>query len=261
MEAPNDDWAPAPSARGKQSLTALTLEPRKTLKVLLALSLMFVALDLVRLAWIHFMGPNSYHELWSRFDLDLEQSVPTWFSALILFAAGFFLWSIAAEKRRRHDRFRKHWSGLSLIFLLLSMDEIASFHNRVHMPHYWGPFHYAWVLPAMIFLCLFFVSYLRFLFHLSPFFRYLFIISGAIFVFGAVGLEAVEGQVAQYWGIHLFYHLLTNVEEGCEMIGVSLFIYALLEYLQLMTGQITLALTKDEALARKSENTAAMAHA
>lgn len=219
-------------------MTNLNIPPKKTLVILLGATFAFMFINLVRLAWVHIMGPNSYAQLWSRFDLDVEQSVPTWFSCLLLIAAVPLLCMIASEKKRLGERFTWHWRGLAVIFAILSMDEIASFHNRIHIPHYWGPFHYAWVLPAGLFVLVFFIAYVRFLYHLSPRFRWLFIIAGGIYVFGAVGMEAAEGQVELIWGVHLVYNLLTTLEETCEMVGAALFIYALLKYLQVGKSRV-----------------------
>ena len=55
------------------------------------------------------------------------------------------------------------------------------------------------------------------------------IASAALFLGGAVGLEMVGGSVAETEGIEsLRYRLLANLEEGLELAGTLLFIYALL---------------------------------
>jgi hypothetical protein len=67
--------------------------------------------------------------------------------------------------------------------------------------------------------------------------RRLFLAAGAIFVAGAIGVEAVSGMQASLHGEqNLTYHLVITVEELLEMTGIVIFIYALLDYIG---GQLT----------------------
>ncbi len=57
-------------------------------------------------------------------------------------------------------------------------------------------------------------------------------ISAGLFVGGSVGLEAWSSHVEAIHGVEsFFYEGVTTLEEFGEMSGVSLFIYALLDYL------------------------------
>ena len=38
---------------------------------------------------------------------------------------------VAVAKRQRNDRYSLHWSALSIILLLLSLDEVASIHEAI----------------------------------------------------------------------------------------------------------------------------------
>jgi hypothetical protein len=76
--------------------------------------------------------------------------------------------------------------------------------------------------------------YLRFLLALPRRFQVLCAASGAIFLGGAVAAEWVGSEIARRrpgddasWA----YQLQVIVEEGLEMAGIALFIYALLVYL------------------------------
>ncbi len=57
--------------------------------------------------------------------------------------------------------------GVSAIFLMLSLDEVAGFHDRVSpllspVLGTSGIFTYVWVIPGVAFVVLFLVVYLRF---------------------------------------------------------------------------------------------------
>ena len=59
---------------------------------------------------------------------------------------------------------------------------------------------------------------------------FLFITSGAIFLSGALGIEIFAAALIQF-GFDNMYPLTVIAEEFCEMLGVTLFIYALASHL------------------------------
>jgi hypothetical protein len=72
--------------------------------------------------------------------------------------------------------------------------------------------------------------------------RGLFIVAGAVYVGGAVGMELVEGYVVEdYHGTeNLAFIVASTVEEGLEMVGIVIFIRALMGYLGDTTGTVEL---------------------
>ena len=61
----------------------------------------------------------------------------------------------------------------------------------------------------------------------------MFIWAAAVFVGGAIGVEMISGYQADLAGErNLTYALIISVEELCEMLGVVIFIHALMTYLQ-----------------------------
>lgn len=182
----------------------------------------------------------------SMFCLDEELNVPTWYSSFgLVLAAGIVAW-IAAAKRVQRDRFRRHWTALALLFLLFSLDETASLHERSIEPlrrilGVGGLLRYAWVVPGMVLVLVVGLCYLRFLWHLPARSRRLFLLSGAVFVGGAIGMEMIGGLEFERFGVaNLAYAMTTTVEETLEMAGVVLFIYALLDYIQIAFGRLSL---------------------
>ncbi len=161
------------------------------------------------------------------FDVDEEDSLPTWYSATALLLASFLLLLISRRKRIDRDPWVRYWYGLTLAFAALSMDEIAGLHETVN-----SLIDFSWTIPGGILAALFDLAYLRFLLHLPSRTRWLFILSGIIFVTGAV---VVERSTDWYDDEDLLntlpYNLWNALEEGLEMGGVVLFIYALLGYM------------------------------
>jgi hypothetical protein len=121
---------------------------------------------------------------------------------------------------------------------LLALDEAVMLHEQTITPlrDYLGTsgmLYYAWVIPAGFFLLFFLIVFLKFIYHLKPKLRLLFIVAGAIYVSGALGMELMGGYFADLNGKDsLTYALITNFEEVIEMIGILVFINALFYVLE-----------------------------
>jgi len=59
----------------------------------------------------------------------------------------------------------------------------------------------------------------------------LFIIAGVIFVTGAIGLDFVSELYYQKGQLDLTYVIISTFEETQEMVGILIFIYALMSYI------------------------------
>jgi hypothetical protein len=162
------------------------------------------------------------------FDVDNEDSLPTWYSASALLLVSALLHCIAQRKRTDGDRWTRYWYGLALAFVALSVDEVAGLHETINTV-----IDVSWVVPVGIGVALSFIAYIRFLLHLPTRTSVLFVISGCVFIAGAVGVERATDWYAEMDLMDtLAYNLWTVVEEGLEMGGIVLFIYALLEYMR-----------------------------
>jgi hypothetical protein len=130
--------------------------------------------------------------------------------------------------------YRSHWIGLSGIFAYMSVDEMASLHERLIPPmralfDAGGIFYFAWVIPAIGLLIVFAVVYFRFWLQLPKKPRFYIGLAGTLYVLGALGVELIGGYLADAGDENSFsYSLVTTIEEGLEMTGVVLFIYGLL---------------------------------
>ncbi|MCH8039862.1 MAG: hypothetical protein IH977_05880, partial [Nitrospinae bacterium] len=83
---------------------------------------------------------------------------------------------------------------------------------------------YSWAIPGGITAAIFGLAYLRFLRHLPARTRWLFVVSGCVFLGGAVGVEmSTDWYDDEDLLDTLAYNLWNTVEEGLEMGGVVLF--------------------------------------
>ena len=90
----------------------------------------------------------------------------------------------------------------------------------------------------MVFLALFFSN---FLFKLPKTTSVSFIIAGIIYLTGLLGIEMVGGYYHELHGKeNLTYSLISTLEESLEMLGLILFIRALLDYLSAHFSEITI---------------------
>jgi len=172
------------------------------------------------------------------FDLLEEGNVPTFYAATALLLCGLLLGLIWAVKKHDKDRYAFHWGLLALVFTFMAFDEAASIHELLMAPlrnifSLSGIFFFAWVIPYGLLLIVLGILYLKFLFNLPACFRNLFIVSGAIFVSGALGVELFEGRSFEMRGqeYDLVVYIYITVEEVLEMLGILLFIYSLLSYI------------------------------
>lgn len=171
------------------------------------------------------------------FSVNAEGSMPTWYSSLLLFFSAVLLAYIATVKQRSQEHYRYHWMGLAIIFCYLSLDEAAAIHEILSDPlqtlfNTSGYLSFGWLIVFVPLVIIFAVIYLRFLFHLPLRVRNLVIVAGSLYVGGAVIVEAIS---ANRWsldgGVSFPYLAIATVEEMFEMLGVIVFIFALLSYI------------------------------
>ena len=213
------------------------ISPRRVTLVLAFVVLCLTLAHIAGQSFKYFLGHGNGLGFVPLFDLDGEVSVPTWYSSSALLLCSALLAGIALAKRIAGDRYALSWSALWIIFLYLSLDEGAQIHEQSIRPlrsafNAGGFFYYTWVVPGAAFVFVFVLAYLKFLAHLPTKTRYLFLVAGALYVGGALGMELLGGRHADLYGIYnMSYVMLVTGEEVLEMLGVIVFIYALLSYL------------------------------
>ncbi|CAM3656346.1 hypothetical protein [Deinococcus frigens] len=206
----------------------------KTLLGITAFLLLAGTLSVLAESMPKFLGRDLFTGL---FNLNDESNVPATFTALILLAAALILGVIAWAKRQSRSEEALAWKALTIIFGYLALDEAAQLHERLtsiirKTTEVTGILHHAWVIPYGILALIVALSFLRFLTHLPSKIRWRVVLAGAIYVFGALGFEMIEGVIVTTLSEDSLLNRLTIVvEEGMEMLGVTLFIGALLSYI------------------------------
>jgi hypothetical protein len=175
-------------------------------------------------------------------NLDNELNPGTWYSSGLLALCAAVLAVIALAKRSSRDRHALGWAALSLIFLYLSLDETASLHEETYgigqdLP---GPVYVVALVPAIVVTSLAALAFLRFLAALPAHIRNLFLLAAAMLVGGAVGVEIVDGGIADHFGNgSALYKLVSSSEETMEMAGSITFLYALMLYVAAEFREVT----------------------
>ena len=181
-------------------------------------------------------GHDTIYGLVPLFHFGSESNIPTLYSSITLLACSALLWTIAKSHKKQNQPYR-YWLGLAVLFLFLSVDETASLHERSGEPirammGTSGLLYYGWMIPygaAMLFIV---TLYLRFLVRLPKKTSKIFIVSGVVYITGAIGMEMLGGWWHESHGIHnLTYYSLVTLEELFEMFGIVLFIHTLLTYI------------------------------
>lgn len=192
-----------------------------------------------------FRGSSFAKYFSATFSLNGEGNVPALYSALALLFSALLLGVIAHAKNLDSSPYKLHWKILSFIFLYLSIDEAAQLHEKLIHPmrnllNATGFLYYTWVVPLGFLVVIFLLSYSKFLFHLPVSTRKLFVAATAIYIVGALGWELVGGYVASTpQDSPLYYRIVTTIEESLEMLGIVVFIHALISYIKTYVGGVS----------------------
>ena len=224
----------------------IDVSPGRLLKLILGIDIGLILANFISYGCIYFSGGGAKF-LADRFILSEESSLPTWYSSLQIFICASLLFSIGLGARQLRQKNFRRWWGLSLLFLYISMDEVATIRESIagHSKRYLetsGVFHYSWVIVAIPAVILLALLYARFVIQLPNPVRNLFFVSGAMFIAGALGFEMISAFIRSASGVtslmdaptrlQVMYAIATTIEEALEITGVTVFLYALLVYIK-----------------------------
>ncbi|ACN13954.1 multidrug resistance protein (efflux pump/antiporter) [Desulforapulum autotrophicum HRM2] len=214
----------------------IEINPRKTLTFFLCIIVLLLIANIMGIIHRILFNHDYLRGLFNLFDFNTEKNIPTLYSSITLIFASIILAFITYFRWKSQKTFFS-WGVLSFIFLFLSIDEISSIHERLIAPtrRFFDTsafFYYAWIIPYGIALIIFVVSYIKFLLEVPKSIMMLFLLSGGLFVLGAIGFEMLGGWQAELYGTKgLLYSIFYTCEELLEMLGVAVFIYTLLRYI------------------------------
>lgn len=144
-----------------------------------------------------------------------------------------------------------YWWGLAAIFLFLSLDEALALHERIVAPTQMllgvsADRYFVWLLPYALVMLVIAIPYARFVLWLPVRTRRRFVLAGIVFLSGAVGLEIVGGLFHESSGQEsMTFVILESLEDLLEMVGIVIFIYALMCHIVARHGELRLLVAAD----------------
>ena len=204
--------------------------------------------------FLHVLGGHDYlFGLAYLLDLDRETNVPAAYSMMVILANAGLLALIAALYLSRRRPGAWFLFFLALVFLFLAYDEAFSVHERIarvlrDLMGSQRPLHLTWTGVGFAFAAIVALASSRFLLRLPKRTRGFMVLSGAIFVAGAVGFEVLGGfrqekVLSVPSNPDPVYFALMTVEESLEMLGMALFNYTLLDHIRSEFGRFTFQLS------------------
>ena len=230
----------------RQEIDPILLKPSAVARALGAVALVLLLVSTAGQLVKFLTGHDELMGLLSLTFVGNERNIPTLFSVLLLASASLVCAVTAALARKGKDPDVWRWVVLSAGFLYLGFDEGLSLHERMSVPikAYLGDgalgfSHSFWAIPGLAGVAVLGLFFQRFLGRLPARTRRAFLMAGAIYVGGAVGFELIGGNYAEVHGDeNLGYSALVTVEEGMEMGGVIVFIWAVLAHLAEKYGEV-----------------------
>lgn len=215
------------------------LSPSATSRALSIAAVLLVLASIGGQVAKYFLGHGQLLGLVPLFYVDEEKNLPALFSTLLLLCSASLLAVIAILKKQQESPDASKWAILAGGFLFMSVDEGWSIHEQLAEPFHGllggndlGISHYAWVIPGIAVVLILVPFFVSFLLRLPATPRFRFIVAGALYIGGAIGLELVGGYYDKFHGHENFtYSMIATIEESLEIAGLIVFIRALLEYL------------------------------
>ena len=219
--------------------------PRQICRLLCKISISFFVLHIASEALINFYGvsENFYQDFFDAINLDEEFNLTAIYSGLLLFVCSLLLRQIGVSSKTAE---RKDWILLSRVFLFLSFDEVFQIHELFvasELRQYVHPsLASIWIIPYGLLFLLFSVRFIPFFLRLRGQMSVLTFIAGGIYVSGAIAVEAINSwlvRTSQISRSGFYYEAISGVEELFEMLGVIIFLYAILLELQSRKGRLS----------------------
>jgi hypothetical protein len=182
-----------------------------------------------------------------KFVLDSEVNIPTWFQSASLLLSSLALAIIVMSLWREHPAESRWWAALAILFFGLSLEETIGFHELLIIPlrerlELHGIWHFAWVVPGLMVVAALGLAFAGFWWRLPIRTRSQMALAAGIYLVGAVGMEMVgglfaeqaefRGTLAEQAHAGIPYLISATVEEVLEMVGIAVWLYALLSWLE-----------------------------
>lgn len=161
------------------------------------------------------------------FLLALEGNPSTWLTAAVLAATALAAWAVGAGRTDART-----WHAVAGIFLLMSLDEVGTFHEWLGaVPLIPGVGTRGWAGAGVVLAALVGLRLFRWVLTLDAGLRLAMVAGAVTFLGGAVGFEVVAGEWESSHGRDTVFWLLSTIEENLELVGVLVVLRALLDHL------------------------------
>lgn len=246
-DEPDRDASPVPEEIGPQTVT---IDVDRVLGLVVRVAVVLVACGTaVSIIRIVSGDPGDVADLGARFELYNDQTLPTWFSSILLLASVPLLAVMASRSGPERGRDRWHWAGLATMVAVFSVDEVATFHeymSAVVGVEILGFFEgYNWVVFGIAFVVVAVAAYARFVLRLPTDLRRGLALGALLYFGGALGVEMLNAHTASTIGDQTYRYVLgTTVEESLELAGSTLVLITLLDHLRLRGHAVTLVATR-----------------
>uniref|UniRef100_UPI003D117D5F hypothetical protein n=1 Tax=Roseibium sp. TaxID=1936156 RepID=UPI003D117D5F len=217
---------------------ATQLSLRAAGPLLFAATACVIALGIFQETYTRLLGEETILRGMPQIALDGEHNVGAWFSSALMTLSALALYLAGrAQRDIPGGRTPLPWYALAVIFVGLSIDESASFHEILGDPlrntlGTGGFLYFAWVIPGAIFTLAVGILFIPFLLSLPRGVAVRFIVAGAIFVGGALGMELLEGKLADEGKMgSVLFMVFVIIEEAMEMFGIALFLSTVVAHL------------------------------
>ena len=172
-------------------------------------------------------------------DFDYESNIPTLFTTLLFIFSALLLAVHWKGCRQSHSHEAKYWFGLILLFVFLGFDEGIKIHEftgdfveRFIVAQ--GYLYFPWFIPYSIALLVLTLIYFRFYLELPVKTKKQLFLSALVFLSAAIGLDIIGANEAYLNGTDsILYSILYTAEEIMEMVGLIIFITALIDLLSI----------------------------
>ncbi|MEM9914053.1 MAG: hypothetical protein AAF911_03735 [Planctomycetota bacterium] len=188
----------------------------------------------------------TYRLRFRMFSLDREMALPAWFSSLLMTFNGVLLLVLAWVRHHKQQGNVWAWVTMALVFFFLSIDESVAIHETLpeRVREWLGPYatgllYYAWYVPLLAVMAVLVWFWVPAWWRLPAALRWGLAGGVAVFIGGAVVVEAFMGMIMHSYGMEdpplqnapWSIKLLIVAEELVELLGMSIVACSLLHHL------------------------------
>lgn len=223
--------------QGSPGPTELTLPERGLWRVLVLGAAVLVLLHVITGLAMHH-GLLRTPLFFMLFDLREEANLPQFYSSFLMLCSAALMF--IAHRALPVPSSRWGWRLPALVFLFLAADEVGQLHEKtIKITRTMlgggdlGAFNYAWVVPYSVLVIAFAawgIGFLRALHDRRTVVGL--VVSGLVFVSGAMGVEMVEGALMHHGRDSLVMWTAYTIEESLEFTGLLLLLRTLLGHLR-----------------------------